>query len=221
MRAAGCSATRSCSVSGATGTGKTLLATEFLAGSGESGERALMFAFEESRDQIFRNAVGWGVDFDADGGRGTAPDRRRPIPRSASLEDHLVEIKREIDEFRRNRVAIDSLSALERIGSDKGFREFVIGLTSYLKSEAMLAVLTAATPSLFGGDSVTEAHISTLTDTIILLRYVETAGRGAARAHRAQDARLGARQRDPRVPHRGRGARGGPTVPQPRWHPAR
>jgi circadian clock protein KaiC len=162
-------------VSGATGTGKTLMATEFLAGARENNERALMFAFEESRDQIFRNAVGWGRDFRAMEEQG----RLRVIPaypEIASLEDHLVEIKREIDEFRPNRVAIDSLSALERSGSGKGFREFAIGLTSYLKSEAVLAMLTAATPTLFGGDSVTEQHVSTLTDTIILLRYVELQG---------------------------------------------
>jgi circadian clock protein KaiC len=162
-------------VSGATGTGKTLMATEFLAGSRDNDERAMMFAFEESRDQIFRNAVGWGRDF----ARMEAEGRLRIIPvypEVASLEDHLVEIKREIDEFRPNRVAIDSLSALERSGGGKAFREFAIGLTSYLKSEAVLAMLTAATPSLFGGDSVTEQHVSTLTDTIILLRYVELQG---------------------------------------------
>ncbi len=188
-------------VSGATGTGKTLMATEFLAGARDNDERAMMFAFEESRDQIFRNAVGWGRDFarmEEEGRLKIVP----AYPEVASLEDHLVEIKREIDEFRPNRVAIDSLSALERTGSGKGFREFAIGLTSYLKSEAVLAMLTAATPSLFGGDSVTEQHVSTLTDTIILLRYVELQGevrrglavlkmRGSAHDHEIREFTIG------------------------------
>ncbi|PON11753.1 circadian clock protein KaiC, partial [Candidatus Entotheonella serta] len=47
-------------VSGATGTGKT---TEFLNGGLSRGERCLLFAFEESQEQIFRNAQGWGIDF--------------------------------------------------------------------------------------------------------------------------------------------------------------
>jgi circadian clock protein KaiC len=188
-------------VSGATGTGKTLMATEFLAGSREGGERAIMFAFEESRDQIFRNAVGWGRDF----ARMEEEGRLRIIaayPEVASLEDHLVEIQRQVDEFRPNRVVVDSLSALERTGSGKGFREFAIGITSYLKSEAVLALLTAATPSLFGGDSVTEQHVSTLTDTIILLRYVEMQGavrrgltilkmRGSKHDHDIREYRIG------------------------------
>ena len=49
-------------VSGATGTGKTLMATSFM-GGGDPEERSLLFAFEESRDQLFRNASGWGVNY--------------------------------------------------------------------------------------------------------------------------------------------------------------
>ncbi len=161
-------------VSGATGTGKTLLTTSFLSGIGPD-ERALLFAFEESHDQITRNARGWGRDFQ----QMEASGRLRIItayPEVASFEDHLVEIKRQIDTYRPARVAIDSLSALERSGGDKAFREFAIGLTSFLKAEGVLAMVTAATPSLLGGSSVTEQHVSTLTDTIILLRYVELFG---------------------------------------------
>jgi circadian clock protein KaiC len=52
----------------------------------------------------------------------------------------------------------------------------VIGVTSMLKDRAVTGVYTATTPSLLGGESVTESHISTLTDAIILLRYVEVFG---------------------------------------------
>lgn len=45
-------------VTGATGCGKTLMTTEFIAGGAENNERCLLFAFEESRDQLFRNADG-------------------------------------------------------------------------------------------------------------------------------------------------------------------
>ena len=53
-------------------------------------------------------------------------------PEVAGLEDHLIHMKDTIDEFKPNRVAVDSLSALERIATTKGFREFVIGLTSFI-----------------------------------------------------------------------------------------
>jgi circadian clock protein KaiC len=162
-------------VSGATGTGKTLTVTQFLRGGAEKGERCLLLAFEESREQLFRNARGWGADFEQmerDGLLKVVCD----YPDLHGLEDWLLTIQRMIAEFKPQRVALDSLSALERSGTGKAFREFVIGLTSFIKHEEITGLFTSTTPSLMGGSSITEAHISTLTDSIILLRYVEMFG---------------------------------------------
>ena len=162
-------------VSGPTGTGKTLITTEFLAGGDDAGERCLLFAFEESREQLVRNATGWGVDFV----RMEAEGRLKLIcayPESAALEDHLINMKRTIEEFRPDRVAVDSLSALERVAPLKSFREFVIGLVSFVKHMEIPGLFTSTTSSLLGGESITETHISTITDSIILLRYVEMHG---------------------------------------------
>jgi circadian clock protein KaiC len=161
--------------SGATGTGKTLMVTEFMARGCESGDRCLLLAYEESRDQIFRNAAGWGRDFHKYEEEGSLR-LVATYPEVASLEDHLVEIKNEIDTFKPNRIAIDSLSALERIGTIRGFREFIIGLTSFVKAEEIAGLFTSTTSALLGGSSITEGHISTLTDAIVLLRYVEMRG---------------------------------------------
>ena len=162
-------------VSGATGTGKTLTVTQFLAGGAAAGERCMLLAFEESRDQLFRNAIGWGADFE-----GMERDGKLRVmcdyPEVAGLEDWLIRIKAMVEEFRPARVALDSLSALERSGNIKAFREFVIGLTSFIKHKEITGLFTSTTASLMGGTSITESHISTLTDSIILLRYVETFG---------------------------------------------
>jgi len=162
-------------LSGATGTGKTLTVTQFLNGGASVGERCLLLAFEESREQLFRNAIGWGVDFE----RMERDGRLRVLcdyPEVASLQDWLLMIQRTVEEFKPKRVALDSLSALERVGSMKAFREFVIGFTSFIKHQEITGLFTSTTPSLMGGTSITEGHISTLTDSIILLRYVEMFG---------------------------------------------
>jgi circadian clock protein KaiC len=163
-------------LSGATGTGKTLMVTQFLAGGVGQDERCLLFAFEESRDQLYRNAAAWGFDYE-----GMERDGRLKVvntyPHAMAVEDHLLAMRDAITAFRPNRVAVDSLSALERVTSVRSFREFVIGLTSFLKQQEVAGLFTSTTASLLGGSSVTEKHISTLTDTIILLRYVETRGR--------------------------------------------
>ncbi|MDJ0583522.1 circadian clock protein KaiC, partial [Microcystis sp. M49636_WE2] len=162
-------------VSGATGTGKTLMVTEFMAGGVTNGERCLIFAFEESREQLFRNATGWGVDYDRMEKEGKLKVVCR-YPETTGLENHLIMMKEIIEEFQPNRVAVDSLSALERVSNLKGFREFIIGLTSFIKQKEVGGLFTSTTPTLLGGSSITEAHISTITDSIILLRYVEMYG---------------------------------------------
>jgi circadian clock protein KaiC len=162
-------------VSGATGTGKTLMVTAFTAGGIAKGERCLTFCFEESREQFFRNAGGWGFDFEKlemEGHLRVITDYPEIMP----LEDHLISMKQAIEKFRPNRVAVDSLSALERVSTPRSFREFVIGLTAFVKHQEMAGLFTSTTPTLLGGSSVTEAHISTICDSIILLRYVEIFG---------------------------------------------
>ncbi len=162
-------------VSGATGTGKTLTVTHYVKAAIDAGERALFFAAEESREQLTRNAASWGVDFEGAERRGLLKIVAR-YPEIMGLEDHLLQMRREIDEFKPSRLAIDSMSAFERGGTRKSFREFVIALTSHIKHLEITGMFTNTTAMLMGGESITETHISTITDTIILLRYVELHG---------------------------------------------
>ena len=159
-------------VSGATGTGKTLLVTNFLAGGVAAGERALLIGYEESRGQLFRNAKGWGVDFETMEAQG----RLKIVclyPEAQGLPDHLLMIHDLVQAFRPDRIAVDSLSALERIAPETGFREYLISLTSFIKKHEIAGLCTATNKSLIGGQSASEQHISTLTDSIILLRYIQ------------------------------------------------
>ncbi|NQT19161.1 MAG: circadian clock protein KaiC [Planctomycetes bacterium] len=162
-------------VSGATGTGKTLAAIEFVAGGVANGERSILFDFEESREQLFRNAIGWNIDL---------PQMERAgkllvvcaSPEAAGVEDHLVETRRKIEDFKPDRVAVDCLSALERVATEKGVREFAIAMTAFIKQLQITGLFTTTTAKLFGGASTAEANIFTVTDAIILLRYVEMLG---------------------------------------------
>ena len=162
-------------VSGATGTGKTLMVSQYIKASIEAGERALLFGAEESREQLARNAASWGVDFEKAERDGLLRIICR-YPEVMGLEDHLLQMKRDILAFDPKRVAIDSMSAFERVSTPKSFREFVIALTSTIKHLEITGLFTNTTSMMAGGESITETHISTITDTIILLRYVELHG---------------------------------------------
>lgn len=162
-------------VSGAPGTGKTLLVTEFLAGGVARGQKSLLIAFEESHDQLHRNARSWGQDLQDAEDQGLL-QVISSYPQAATLEDHLVAIRDAVEQFAPERIAVDSLSALEREGSETSFRDFVIGLTSFIKARQTVGLFTASTDALLGGSSPSETHMSTLADSIIVLRYVEVYG---------------------------------------------
>lgn len=162
-------------VSGSTGAGKTLLTTEFARAGCEAGERVLLVAFEESRDQLGRNARGWNIDLDTYERQGLLRVTCQ-YPEVMGPEEHLVRIRDLVDDFEPQRVIVDSLSALERVTSMGTLREFVLGLSAFLKDRDITGLLTSTTERLVGPDSVTEGHISTVTDAIILLRYVERSG---------------------------------------------
>ena len=160
---------------GATGTGKTMLVSKFLEDACRNQERSILFAYEESRAQLLRNAYSWGIDFEQ-----MEHNNLLKIicayPESAGLEDHLQIIKTEITEFKPSRIAIDSLSALARGVSNNAFRQFVIGVTGYAKQEEITGFFTNTTDQFMGSNSITDSHISTITDTILLLQYVEIRG---------------------------------------------
>jgi circadian clock protein KaiC len=80
---------------GATGTGKTLLVSKFIENGCQAGERAILFAYEESRAQLSRNAYSWGIDFEELEREGLLKIICA-YPESAGLEDHLQIIKSEI-----------------------------------------------------------------------------------------------------------------------------
>jgi len=160
---------------GATGTGKTLLVSKFLVDGCKNGERAVLFAYEESRAQLSRNAYSWGIDFEEMEQQGLLKIICA-YPESAGLEDHLQIIKTEISQFKPSRMAIDSLSALDRGVSNNSFRQFVIGVTGFAKQEEITGFFTNTTEQFMGLHSITESHISTITDTILMLQYVEVRG---------------------------------------------
>ncbi|MEB3180438.1 MAG: circadian clock protein KaiC [Nostocaceae cyanobacterium] len=160
---------------GATGTGKTLLVSKFLENGCQNGEKAILFAYEESRAQLSRNASSWGIDFEDLEHQGLLKIICT-YPESTGLEDHLQIIKSEIAEFKPARIAIDSLSALARGVSNNAFRQFVIGVTGYAKQEEITGFFTNTTDQFMGSHSITDSHISTITDTILMLQYVEIRG---------------------------------------------
>jgi len=162
-------------VSGPTGGGKTLLCSTFAEEACSQGEKALLFTYEESKEQLLHNAEGWGFRFKKWEQEGLLKIVSQ-YPEIMGLEDHLLTIQRSVEEFKPDRLAIDTITSLQRVSNTRNFHEFLIALTSYLKDQRVCAMFGSTTQKLTGGDAITEGHLSTITDAIILLRYAEVNG---------------------------------------------
>lgn len=162
-------------ISGATGTGKSQMAAAFLAAGLAAGERAMLLSFEENPAQIVRNARSCGTDL-----MGPVQDGSLQIvsrfPERMGLEDLLVAIETDIERHDPQRVVIDSLTAVENSTSPDAFRDLVIGIAAFLKARGVAALMITTPPDLMGADAVSGVEISTMTDGIVLLRYVELDG---------------------------------------------
>jgi circadian clock protein KaiC len=164
-------------ITGPTGTGKTLTGLYFAHAAAKAGERCLLFTFEETREQLSRNAAGWGIDLDAMEAAGRLVVLS-DYPEVASLEDHFIRLRRVLEEFKPDRLVIDTLSALERIVSPRALLDFVISLGALLRQHEITTLLTSA-PTGRVTPLATPAiamEIASLTDVSILLRYIEQAG---------------------------------------------
>jgi len=162
-------------VTGASGAGKTVSSMSFIMEGAKKGEKGLLIAFEESDEQLYRNAESFGWDLRSAVKSGMV-NLFTSIPEELKPEEHFKRIKDIVEETNIKRFVIDSLSALERIYVPDKFREFVIGLNAYLKSKEVTSLMTNTTASLLDVAQITETHLSTATDNIILLKYIEIDG---------------------------------------------
>lgn len=157
-------------ISGTSGSGKTTLAASFIRAGCERGERALLFAFEESPAQLLRNQLSVGIDLGPHADAGLLRIRSTR-PAAHGLEAHLAEIQHDLDEFDPQLVVIDPVSAL---GATDFEREAMLTrLIDLLKRRGITAVCTTLTT---GHDDTSGLGISSVIDGWVSLGAVEIDG---------------------------------------------
>jgi len=160
-------------ISGTAGSGKSSLASSFVNAACERGERCLYIAFEESPQQITRNMRSIGLDLDRWVRKGLL---RFHAARSTlyGLEMHLVACHKLIQDFKPDAVILDPIGTLTFAGTVSDTTSMLTRLMDFLKSQQITAVWT----SLTSGEEKerTDVAISSLVDTWLLLRDIETGG---------------------------------------------
>ena len=99
------------------------------------------YGFEEPRPILLRNFASIGMPMEALVEKGNLQVNCR-YPEAMGLEDLLVTLRVGLEEFQPSLVVLDSISSIEHSSSEKGFRQFMIGLASLLREHGRSALLT-------------------------------------------------------------------------------
>ena len=162
-------------VVGITGSGKSVMALQYIAEGARLGERSIMLTLDEPRAQVLRNAATIGIDLQRSIDQGVVRlvyDR----PQEIEIDRHFLQLEKIVKEFRPQRAVIDSLSTYgSTLGpSGRSFRDFFHAVMALMKEYQITTIYNHENPELLGMSSVMGPFgVSSLVDNVVLLNWVE------------------------------------------------
>jgi circadian clock protein KaiC len=165
-------------VAGPSGTGKSALATQFIAEGLRRKEPGIMAIFEERPDGYTQRAGNFGLNLKAAEQRGILETLYlRPL--DLSVDETMQAILDAIKRVGAKRLVIDSLVGFEMAlapGFRADFRESLYRMIGALTSAGITILSTVEVEDSFTALQFSHYAISFLTDDIIRMRYVEIDG---------------------------------------------
>lgn len=160
-------------VSGASGTGKSLLSFHFAYSGLLAGEPVVYVSFEENMGQIIYRAGNLGMDL--------SPYIESGLfkliyvsPMELDVDEHIYSIQKAVAESGAKRLVIDSISAFELGMKDKiKYTDYIYALTDYFKTHGVTVLLTHEMHDSLSVSELTKYGISYIADNLLLMRFIE------------------------------------------------
>ncbi len=165
-------------VAGPSGTGKSALATQFLAEGLRHGEPGIAAIFEERPRGYTARANSFGLDLETPQKNGKL-EMLYLRPLDLSVDETMQEILDAVKRIKAKRLVIDSLVGFEMAlapGFREDFRESLYRMIAALTGAGVTIFTTVEIEDTFTAMQFSHYTISFLTDDIIRLRYVEIDG---------------------------------------------
>ncbi|MEP6671673.1 MAG: ATPase domain-containing protein, partial [Chthoniobacter sp.] len=165
-------------IAGPSGTGKSALATQFIADGLRHGEPGIIAVFEERPNGYTERAAAFGLDL-------KTPQKKGMLeilylrPLDLSVDETMQELLEAITRVGAKRLAIDSLVGFEMALAPSfraEFRESLYRMIGALTGAGITILSTVEVEDTFTAMPFSHYAISFLTDDIIRLRYVEIDG---------------------------------------------
>lgn len=165
-------------IAGPSGTGKSALATQFIAEGLRNNEPGIIVIFEEHPEGYTKRADNFGLKLKAAEENGMLKTLYlRPL--DLSVDETMQEILDAIKTLNAKRLVIDSLVGFEMAlapGFRADFRESLYRMISALTGAGVTVVSTVEVEDTFTALPFSHYTVSFLTDDIIRMRYVEIDG---------------------------------------------
>ena len=165
-------------IAGPSGTGKSVLATQFIAAGLRAGESGIIVVFEERPAKYTARAESLGLGLAA-----AQREGRLEIlylrPLDLSVDETMLEVLEAVRRTGARRLVIDSLVGFEMAlapGFRADYRESLYRMIAALTGAGVTIMSTVEVEDSFSAFHFSHYAISFLTDDIVRLRYVELDG---------------------------------------------
>jgi len=162
-------------IMGPAGSGKSSIAAQYAAAAAQRGEAAYIFTFEEGLGTLLRRSELLHIPLRAgvDDGRVVV---QQVNPAELTPGEFATLVRARVEQDSARVIVIDSVNGYLSSMPEENFLVLQLHeLFSYLRQRGVVVILTLAQQGLIG-NMANPVDVSYLSDTVILLRYFETAG---------------------------------------------
>ena len=191
-------------ITGAAGTGKSTLATQYALAAIEEGERVRFYLFDERQHTFIQRAHGLNMDVTNAVKDGNL-QLQQIEPTELSPGEFANQVVRAVEDEKVTLIVIDSINGyMQSMPEERLLPMQVHELLTYLANQCVTIIMTLVQRGIFGSPIDETADVSYLADTVVLLRYFEVHGavrqaisvvkkRSGAHERTIREARIGSK----------------------------
>lgn len=187
-------------VVGPPGSGKTIMALQFIGEGALKDEPGIYLGFQENPTQLARVLHNLGLPIERLLESGFELMYQSPV--EVQLDRVALELLRRVREGRVKRVVIDSLGDMRRASIDRQrFANLIYALMQWFAVQNVTCLMTYEMSNLFEVQAISEEQISNMSDNVLLLRFQAgpelrrtlrvLKSRGSAHDNREHEIRIG------------------------------
>jgi circadian clock protein KaiC len=163
-------------ITGAAGTGKSILSTQFARAELKRGKKVLFYLFDERLSTFRLRAKSLGMDVEE--AKKTGQLKITQVePTELSPGEFASQVVRAVEGDKCTLVIIDSINGyMQSMPEERLLPIQIHELLSFLSNHGVTCIMTLVQHGIFGHPVDEAVDVSYLADTVLLLRYFEVAG---------------------------------------------